>query len=330
MTQLSFPVNKRPFSVSDWRYVIGDEPGIKEDVNGTSYDLTFSTNSDVAYLGSPSQDSVSEVGGGGHVIPAGQTHGITVPPATGQPRTDLLVIRYDPAWAVLPVDPAVDPVAAAAHVGPCRLHRIAGAEGGGLPAYDSTPPGVEDLVMWEVTRTPGQPLAAAARKDRRIRKGPNLSVAMNADRPQGAPLGTHVRVLQTGIDYWRQLDGQGAPDWVPGAYHANGGVASPMLGTGLEFGQPLQRKWLNGQVPTATTADGRTTIPFPGGGFSAGVAGAVVSLARTDGIPQTAWTIQVTKVALTAIDIHVSQVVNGTPAFVAGVRPFISGFVEGW
>ena len=211
MTQLSFPVSKRPFSVSDWRYVIGNEPAIKEDVNGTSYDLTFSTNSDFAYLGSATQDSISTVGGGGHVIPAGTTQGIEVPPATNQPRTDLLVVRYDPEWAVLPSDEALH----AAHIGPCRVHRVAGTEGAGVPTFDGTAIGVEDLVHWEVTRTPNQALSQATRRDRRVRQGPNLfgSPALNlADLGTNVPLGSRATVK--GVHYVRVLDGQGFPVWV--------------------------------------------------------------------------------------------------------------------
>lgn len=208
MTQLSGPVNKRPFRVDEFRYLIGNEPGIKEDMDGTAYDLVLSTNSDEAVIGSATEDSITVVGGGDHVIPKGAPERIVIPEPVNGARTDLIVIRYDPAWAFVPA--GVDPLT---WVGPCRLHRIAGTEGSGVPPYDDTPPGIEDEVIWQVTRVPGKALTAIETTvvDRRVRTGPNVNTDTLANAPK-APLGT-VLHLDSGESRVRALDAQGSPFW---------------------------------------------------------------------------------------------------------------------
>lgn len=250
MAEFSAPIAKRKFTADEWRYVIGNEPGIKEDNDGTAYDLTFSTGSDEALIGSLTQDSRTVVGGAVHWVPTGQRHPVTIPPATSAPRTDLIVVRNDPAWGALPTDPT----AAAAWVGPCRLYRIPGTEGSGTaPAYDGDPTGIEDEVLWEVTRKPGESLAQATRKDRRIRTGPNLSAATRADLPNVAPLGSRATV---GVhQYVRTLDDQGAPFWyrlgprTAGTWEARTGVSGGEVT--VKFDEPF----LTGTVPSVTVQD---------------------------------------------------------------------------
>lgn len=256
MTQLSGPVGKRPFTTTEWRYVVGNEPGIKEDVNGTSYGLVFSTNSDEAFVGSANQDSVCVVGGGMHVIPAGQQHGVVIPQPQNADRTDLIVVRYDPQWAVGPDDPDL----LAAWVGPCRLHRIPGTEGSGAPPYDAAPPGVEDFPLWEVTRSPSDALSQADRMDRRVRTGPNLYAKSLAHIGNDVPLGTRAH-LDDGTEYVRVLDDQDNPVWAPPAnlYAA---------GTPLVGGTPPPRQWTEflrqaGFATVTTQPDGAAIVPFP-------------------------------------------------------------------
>lgn len=197
MPQQSGPRAGTTFTDEQWRAIIGDEPAIIGDVDGTAYRLVLSTSSNTATLGSTSQDSTSVVAGYMHRIPAGETESLTIPDAVGGSRTDIIAVRYDATYTTDP--------------GPCRLYRIAGATGGGLPTHDSTPPGVEDLPLYAVTRQPGQSLSQAVVQDLRKRRGPTL-VGLDATALEGShPVGTHVRV---GGTLWvRRLDSAGAPFW---------------------------------------------------------------------------------------------------------------------
>lgn len=200
MAQSSGPLTNQPFTDQQWRSAIGAEPGITGDVNGSAYSITLANNSDVASVGSTSQESHAIVGGFPHVVPPGQPEGVTIPAPTSADRTDLIVLRYDPTWG------AVEP-------GPVRLFRIAGTEGAGLPTYDASPPGVEDLPLWAVTRTVGPALSQATVVDLRTWTGPNLLV--REVLPTSAPLGTQAFVTTTRLAFVRVLDDQQSPTWRP-------------------------------------------------------------------------------------------------------------------
>lgn len=227
MAQVSGPLGNETFTTDEWRETVGDEPGIKGDLNGSSYSITLANNSDVASIGSASQDSIAVVAGVRHRIPAGQAEGITIPAPTSAARTDLIVLRYDPAWDAKPL-------------GPVRLARIAGTEGSGAPAWDSTPPGVEDLPLWEVTRQPGQALSQATTQERRTWTGPNLFVSQSDTKylPVTPPLGTRVQ-LGSGPNarhFARISDDQESVVW--GEVGAPGTLQTPEL-NGLWSDDPL-------------------------------------------------------------------------------------------
>jgi hypothetical protein len=206
MAQTSGPLTNQPFTDEQWRDALGDEPGIHGDVDGTSYSLTLANNSDVASVGSLTQDSRAVVAGFPHKIAAGQAQreGVTIPAPTSTSRTDLIVLRYDPAWG------AQEP-------GPVRLHRIAGSEGGGQPTYDAAPPGVEDFPLWAVTRTfsggQAQALSQAQVRDLRVRVGPNLYPRTLADVSSSVPLGSRAFPHDVPRQYTRVVDAQGNPSW---------------------------------------------------------------------------------------------------------------------
>jgi hypothetical protein len=205
MPQTSGPITGETFTDAEWRETVGDEPGILSDVDGTSYTLTLPTSSDVATVGSASQDSMAIVGGFRHKIPLGQTEGITIPAASSATRTDLIGLQYDPTWG-------------AAAPGPVRLHRVAGTEGAGQPTYDAAHPGVEFMPLWSVTRAVGQSLNQATTKDLRVRTGRNLHVPTATALPTSVPLATRAYVKSAGLEYLRTLNDQNTPVWVRTAY----------------------------------------------------------------------------------------------------------------
>lgn len=202
MAQSSGPISQgtdaeRQFTDVMWRDLFGDEPGVVGDISGAAYQLTLPTNSDVAQIGSATQDSVARLAGFAHRIPAGQPESITIPAASGTAQTSIVALRYDPAYTGAP--------------GPVRLIRIAGTSAS-LPAYDSSPPGVEDLPLWAVTRQPNQALSQATVLRIFPRLAPVLDVPVGAALPLSSPLGT--RLHQGANQYVRQLGGAGAPTWV--------------------------------------------------------------------------------------------------------------------
>lgn len=201
MPQQSGPITGLGFTDDTWRDIFGAEPAIEGDVNGTAYQLTLPTGTDVAQLGSPSQDSKANVAGRSHKIPAGQTEGLTIPPSSNPAvgRTDLIVCRFDPAWQ-------------AAAPGPVRLFRVPGVEGSAVrPAYDGDTQGVEDLPLYAITRKKDQSLNQAAVVDLRTRTGPNLLLAKDDDLPGNVPLGT--RAVRAGRQWIRELNQASTPTW---------------------------------------------------------------------------------------------------------------------
>lgn len=197
MPQSSAPIVGVNLSDLDWRDSFGDEAGVLGDLDGTAYKVTLPTNSDVVAVGSPSQRSVARVAGFVHRIPAGETESITIPAATGSARTDIIALRYDPAFTGAP--------------GPVRLVRIAGTSAG-LPAYDAAPPGVEDLPLWSITRQPGQALSQATLVRMYPRLAPVLDVPTFSPLPTSSPIATLLR--RGDEQFVRTLDSNGVPVWV--------------------------------------------------------------------------------------------------------------------
>ncbi|MCZ2837132.1 hypothetical protein [Modestobacter sp. VKM Ac-2985] len=198
MTQVSAPLVNEQFTDAAWRDLFGDEPGVVGDLDGTSYNINLPPDSNVALIGSPTQDSLSRVAGFSHKIPAGQLESIVIPEAPGSTRTDLVVVRYDPANNDAP--------------GPCRLAIVTGTSAG-FPAYDSSAPGVEDLPLWAVTRKADEALSQATVRRLYPRLAPLLNLPLGALLPTSSPLGTLVRRGQ--LTYVRELDTSGVPTWIP-------------------------------------------------------------------------------------------------------------------
>lgn len=201
MAQSSGPIAQgtdaeRQMSDVLWRDLFGDEPGVVGDTNGTAYNLLLASDSNNATIGSSSIASISKVSGFAHRIPVGQPEVVTVPPAVGSARTDIISVRYDPAYSGAP--------------GPLRLYRIEGTSSA-LPSYDADYPGVEDLPLWSITRQPGQALSQATVVKMAPRITPRLLIEPSAPLPLSSPFGTIVR--RGADEYVRILDGNGVPVW---------------------------------------------------------------------------------------------------------------------
>ena len=205
MAQSSGPISQgtsaeRQFTDVLWRDLLGDEPGVLGDTNGTAYAFTPATDSNFASIGSSSIRSTARVAGFVHSIPTGQPESIEIPVASGSARTDVISLRYDPSYTGLP--------------GPVRLYRIAGTSAA-IPTYDDVPPGgVEDLPLYAVTRQPGQALNQATVVRMFPRIAPSLFLGdANSPLPTNSPLGTRLR--RGGQHFLRMLDGSNTPIWAP-------------------------------------------------------------------------------------------------------------------
>lgn len=272
MPQTSGPLTDQTFTDAEWRETIGPEPAIQSDVDGTSYNLILSSSSDVATVGSTSQDSLAVVGGFRHKILAGQTQEVTIPAATSAARVDLIGLQYDPTWG-------------AASPGPVRVHRVAGTEGGGFPAYDASQPGVEFMPLWSVTRSPGQALSQATKEDLRVRSGPNLYVNDTTDLPASVPIGTTVHVRTAGT-YYRVINDQQSPVWSQGRADDTSVAIS---GSAPPAGQPVYSKHFRGNL--ITNASGDATLTYPGGAFPHGVVAIHLDVVVTTGAQPLTWSI---------------------------------------
>jgi hypothetical protein len=188
---------ERQFSDVLWRDLFGQEPGVLADMNGSSYALTLPGSGDIVSVGSTTQASLAQVAGFLHRIPQSSPDTITIPAASGSARTDIIALRYDPSYTGAP--------------GPVRLYRIAGS-GSSIPAYDSSPGGIEELPLWSITRSPGQALSLATTQRMYPRIAPALDLPTGAPLPTNSPLGTTVR--QGSAFYRRALDNTNNPVWV--------------------------------------------------------------------------------------------------------------------
>lgn len=207
-----------------WRDLFGDQAGVIDDVNGTSYALALPSGSDIVSVGSATQTSLAKVAGFVHRISAGSTEPITIPAAVGSTRTDIIALRYDPSYTGQP--------------GPVRLVRIAGSSSA-IPAFDDSPPGIEELPLWAITRAPGQLLSAASTVRLFPRIAPSLDLATGAPLPTSVPLGTVLR--QGSTTYRRVIGSGGTPVWQSGG--GAGGILAQLQATGTAA---------NGSVPSNT------------------------------------------------------------------------------
>lgn len=230
MAQSSGPIAQgtdaeRQFTDVLWRDLFGDEGGVVGDRDGSAYKVTLAPDSDVAQIGSTTQDSVARLAGFAHRIAAGQPEPITIPAASGVARTDVIALRYDPANTGAP--------------GPVRLTRVAGTTSA-VPFYDDAPPGIEYLPLWAVTRTPGQALSQATVRQLFTRMAPTLTLPAGATLPPNSPLGTRLRVGTT--EYIRQLGGGNVAAWVntAPASTATGWTTPTLAGFSHRAGQSVQ------------------------------------------------------------------------------------------
>ncbi|MCL1870994.1 MAG: hypothetical protein FWF90_11355 [Promicromonosporaceae bacterium] len=202
--QESGPLVGQPMRDTDWRDIFGGEASIVEDTDGTAFNLTLPSASDIVEVGSQTVRSIAVVGGFRLAIAAGSTQSITVPASTNPTigRTDIIAVRLDPgAYTTAP--------------GPCRLIVVSGVEGSSaLPTLDEGPPGIELLPLWAVTRKQGQALNVASVVDLRTRSGPTIHVPAGRALPTDVPLGTTA--WRGGIEYLRTMNGA-SPAWVASA-----------------------------------------------------------------------------------------------------------------
>lgn len=195
------PLLGHNFTDAVWRSIFGAEPGIVGDHNGSAYGITLPPASDSVEIGSASIESRSMVGGFGHAIPAATTQSLLIPASSNASigRTDLITVRLDASTF------STEP-------GPVRLHRIPGVEGSATrPSYDDSPPGVEDMPLYAITRKQGQALTEATVVDLRVRTGPHILVPAGVSMPTSVPLGTRAT---RGGAVWRYDMVGSSPDWV--------------------------------------------------------------------------------------------------------------------
>lgn len=196
--EISGPLPGEKFTLQRWREIFGDATGIISDTDGTAYDIALPSGSDDVEIGSPTIPSVGLVHGHPHIIPAGQTQSVTVPPSDGGGpvgRTDRIVLRRDPAtYGTAP--------------GPIRLTILTGTEGSlDAPVIDPD----TDLRLWRIRRIEGQGLNQALVTAERMWLGRPVTVEPGATLPPAAPLGT--RATRDGTIYRRDLVA-GTVDWV--------------------------------------------------------------------------------------------------------------------
>lgn len=201
MPQSSAPLVGVNISDLDWRDLGLGESGVVADFDGSAYELSLPSSGDIVSVGSATQRSVAHVANFVHRIPDGETEPVTIPAPIGSARTDIIVLRYDPTFVGDP--------------GPVRLAVVTGTSAG-IPAYDESPPGLEDLALWAITRQPGEALNLATKKQLFHRLAPTLDLPVGANLPISSPLGTTVR--QGSVTYRRVIGSSLVPAWVQDQY----------------------------------------------------------------------------------------------------------------
>lgn len=201
MAESSGPISvgttaERQFTDVQWRSLFGDEPGIVGDMDGSSYAITLGPTADTITVGSATQASEAKVAGFQHRIPSGAPVSMTIPAAVGSTRTDLIALRYDPSFTGAP--------------GPVRLVRIAGSSSA-IPAYDASPPGIEELPLFAITRAVGGLIAAATVTRVSPRIGPVIDLPVGVAQPTSSPLGS---ILRQGVSQYHRRLVSTTPTWV--------------------------------------------------------------------------------------------------------------------
>jgi len=208
--------DERQFTDVMWRDRFGDEAGVLADYDGSAYALTLPSDSDIVTIGSTTQASLATVAGFFHKIAQNSTESITIPAASGSSRTDIIALRYDPTYTGAP--------------GPVRVVRIAGSSSS-IPAYDASPPGVEELPLWAITRAVDQNLSQATVQRMFPRLAPAMELSSSSPMPTSSPLGTVLRYGN--VDYRREMVG-GSPGWVMQAA-PRGILHNPILPSTADF-----------------------------------------------------------------------------------------------
>lgn len=155
MSQSSSPADNVKFQSSAWRTLFAPAGDAILDVRSDAtrgYPLTRPASGNDVTVGS----GASRVAGFLHECVGPET--LTIATATGSSRTDTIVVRYDPTFTDEGTGKSF----------PCRLAVVAGTPGGGPPSLDTTPPGVQDFPLYNITRAPGQALSATTLLDRRV------------------------------------------------------------------------------------------------------------------------------------------------------------------
>lgn len=193
------------YNVTDiiWRGLLGSEPAILGDHDGSAFGLTRPPTGDTVELGSTTVDSLLKVGGFLLRIPAGTTQSLTIPPSTNAAvgRTDLIVARLAPATYTTPP-------------GPVRLFRIPGTEGSAArPSYTDVPSGsgIEHFPLYAINRKQGQALTESTATSMRIWAGPHVFVGTGVSTFPSMPIGSTA--TRGGVDWSRELV-SGTPTWV--------------------------------------------------------------------------------------------------------------------
>lgn len=182
MTQTASPLIDAEWTDEQFRAHFSDLDSVLGDPAGAAYQITLPGSGNDVLIGT----GAARVAGFLHQVTA--TEPVTVPAASGTARTDSIVIRYNSAW---PVD---------GNARPCRLYRVAGTPGAGPPTLDVTPPGVEEMPLWNITRAPSQALSLATTQDRRRWLLPR--VASQSTAPPVTPVyGTEWTQTDTGRVY---------------------------------------------------------------------------------------------------------------------------------
>lgn len=243
MAQSSAPADNVPFQSSAWRDLfagLGD--GILDARSDATrgYPITLPASGNEAQIGT----GTSRVAGFLHSCVGPEP--LTVAAASGQSRTDTIVVRYDPAFST---DPR-----------PCRLVVVPGTPGAGAPTLDTAPPGVQDMPLYNVTRAPGQTLQQATVTDRRKYAAAGSSIAPDIGVGNVTPAGGILKPGRRAVT----LDAQGKgtvafAEPFPNGLHsvpslnqelASGAVSDMAFVSGDRSGFTLRRNGLTGGTIT--------------------------------------------------------------------------------
>ena len=245
MTQTSAPLIGVEFPDDAWRTLAAaDTDGILGDPAGTaSYSLTLPTSGNNVTVGV----GAARVAGFLHQVTASES--ITIPAPTSRARTDVITARYDATWAN---DGGARPV---------RLNRVAGTEGSGTPTLDTSPPGVQELPLWRITRSPSQALNLATVVDMRRWVRPDTITTTSANKPVAPWVGQEIRCTDTGTEEaWT-----GSAWSVVGSWQRSSAALLASHGTAAGGTPPVtgQALIVAGTRVVTLDANGAATVTFP-------------------------------------------------------------------